>query len=121
MDSLSISDYNNWDYKENKGQSDPSEQTEQEGNYDEYEDYENEERNHPFPIKRQIRLGDIILMQFILCVLIVLALVACNYIKHDLSSEILNNCKIEINKPFEYKQEIAEIFSKLSKLINVKI
>lgn len=121
MEALSISDYKNWNYSEDKERTEPSEQPEQEGDYDEYEDYDNDERSHPFPIKRQVRLGDIILMQFILCVLIVLALVACNYIKHDLSREILNNCKIEINKPFEYKQEIAEIFSKLFKLINVKI
>ena len=70
---------------------------------------------------RSISLGQIVLFQCIICVLVVVAIVIMNYTKPDMAKDFLHNCHIQIDSDFNYKQELAEIISKLTKFINAKI
>ena len=70
--------------------------------------------------KANTTVGDIVLMQFILCVLIIIALAATNLIKPEMTNNILFEFKQHIDKPFEFKSEISNIFNQIIGSIDVK-
>ncbi len=72
-------------------------------------------------VKKGVTLGDIIIIQLILCVLIILALAVSNIFKPEITNEILHNINSELKKPFDYQKELADIYDKLSQYINAKI
>ena len=51
-------------------------------------------------VKKGVTLGDIIIIQLILCVLIILALAVSNIFKPEITNEILHNINSELKKPF---------------------
>ena len=99
--------------------------TDKEIEFNEENNYMNEDDDNEYDdvsiLKKQVSLGDIVLLQCKLCVMIIISFVILNFIKKKLTNNNLNNFKIEIDKPFEFKKEIAEIYEKLSKYINAKI
>lgn len=90
-----------------------------ENNTEDYYDDTSEETVHIY--ERSISLGDIIMFQFVICVIIIIALIVMNLIKPEFTKDFLHNCHININNYFDYKQEILDIIEKVSKIINVKI
>lgn len=64
-------------------------------------------------------LGDVILIQLILCVILIIALAVLNLIKPEMTNNILFDFKQNIDKVFEYKGEIGELISKITGSVNV--
>ena len=68
--------------------------------------------------KKYVSVGDVVLMQCIICVIIIIFLAVLNLLKPDLTNEILRGFKQNLDKPFEYKKEITSIISKLAGIIH---
>lgn len=101
-----------------------SDEPESDINCDESDEYvfsseDNEENTYKSSMS--ISLGQIILFQCLICVLIVVAIIILNYAKPDMTKDFLHNCHIQIDSDFNYKHELTDLISKLTKLINDKI
>ncbi len=101
-----------------------SDETESDFNCNESDEYvfssEDNEENI-YKSSMSISLGQIILFQCVICVLIVVAIIILNYAKPDMTKDFLHQCHIQIDSDFNYKQELTDIISKLTKIINAKI
>ena len=86
------------------------------------QDEENEtESVDSFSFKKKTTIGDIIIFQFIVCVIIIIALIVTKYLYSDISDELFDNLKSLINTKTNIKQEIVNLFSTIMGFINVKI
>lgn len=88
---------------------------------DEYVFSSEDTEEYTFNSSMTISLGQIILFQCVICVLIVVAIIILNYAKPDMTKDFLHNCHIQIDSDFNYKHELTDIVSKLTKIINAKI
>ncbi len=88
---------------------------------DEYVFRSEDNEEDTFKSSMTISLGQIILFQCVICVLIVVAIIILNYSKPDMTKDFLHNCHIQIDSDFNYKQELTNIISKLIKIIYAKI
>ena len=77
------------------------------------ENYYNEQ-NHT-------KIGDVIFVQFVICLLIVIALAVLNIFKPDLTNDILYNINNNIDRTFNYKEEISGIITKIMGNFNVQL
>jgi len=81
---------------------------------------EDTEEYHSYK-KANTTLGDVILIQCILCVLIIIALAVLNLVKPELTNDILHDFKQQLDKPFELKNEMNDIISNIIGSFNAKL
>jgi len=91
----------------------------QEGNFEQSSEG-SEEEYHSYK-KANTTLGDVIMIQCILCVLIIIALAVLNLVRPELTNEILRDFKQHLDKPFELKNEMNDIVSSIIGSFNAKL
>ncbi len=100
-------------------------------NLDRYSEYETEETQEIDEVlsdevitiserKRDVSFGDIFVFQLILCVLMILALVIMNITDSENAHTVINSFKNEVDKVFDYKQELNNVVTSIFRFINVE-
>ena len=82
------------------------------------EEYE-KEKDDEISKQKHVTVGDIIIIQLILCILVVITIVVLNIAKPDITSEIIKNAKIQLDKPYQMSREITEVFEEIKEILNV--
>ena len=90
-------------------------------NTEQNENEEEDEKAAEFNFKKNAAIGDIILLQAILCVIIVIALILANLIYIQAYDEFLEYFKNQVNKDFDYKDRILKLFALVADYFNAKI
>ncbi len=67
--------------------------------------------------RRSLKLGDIIMLQCILGLVIIIALVILNIFSPEKTNQILGIFKEQLDKPFEFSDEIEKFFSQVRGLL----
>jgi len=81
-------------------------------------EYEKEKNDTVFH-ERRVTVGDVITMQLILCVLIVITIVVLNIIKPEITNEVMNYAKAQLDKPYQMSAEMTEVVEKIKDIFNV--
>lgn len=68
--------------------------------------------------QKNLSMGDIIVMQCVICVLIIVILIALNFIKPDLTQDIITEIKSEIQKPMGTNDDLLGLYKDFLKIFN---
>jgi len=71
--------------------------------------------------KKSTTIGDVILIQFIICLLIIIAIATLNIFKPELTNNLLFEFKQNLDKPFDYKKEFSDVITNIVGYFNDKL
>ena len=98
-------------------------------NNEEYNQTEiNQEDNEIIPdeiifisqINKDVSFGDIFIFRLILCVLLILAIVIINITNSENTQTVVESFKNEVDKVFDYKQELNNLVASIFRFFNVE-
>ena len=69
---------------------------------------------------KDVSFGDIFIFQLILCVLLILAIVIINITNSENAQTVVESFKNEVDKVFDYKQELNNLVASIFRFFNVK-
>lgn len=69
--------------------------------------------------ERCVTVGDVITIQLILCIIIAITIVVLNIVKPDVTKEIMEYTKSQLNKPYQMSPEVTQVVEKIREALNV--